>query len=453
MKKLLFLAVILFLVSSAFAMEIDYDYDYDVMVRGLDTPITMTMRVIDAEYGSYSVYTLSDLNIYPGSVFQINEDYFEKEFVMAARNAFDIEGKYSFTHTLNQKGIQKFDKKFIIDFVDLSDIIEIGSKSVDFETGEVVFYVENLEDVKIENVSVEFSSTLFDKKDFLTLEPKEKIEISAYADPKVLKKTRAGTYLITATFDTSLGKVDVSGSLFLGEKKGITATEDSSGFLVRSKTLTKVNVGNVVESVSSYATQDIFSRLFTTFSVEPTLIERDGFYVYYTWTEDKLSPSEVFTIKLKTSYYLPFLIVVILIGLGILLKRYSDAKVEVKKNVTHVKTKAGEFALRIQLSVKARRSVENAVLTDRVPAMVRIYNKFDEHNKPNKVDSKSRSLHWYVGDLKSGEVRVFSYIVYSKVGIVGKFVLPEAKVAYEKDSKKAKNVSNKVYFMSEQSDK
>ena len=452
MKKLLFLVAVLFCASFAFAMNVSYDYDYDVMVRGLDTPINMNMKVTDAESGFYSVYTLSDLSIYPGSVFRIDENDFEKEFVISARDAFDVEGKYAFTHTLNQKGVEKFDKKFVVDFVDLSDIIEIGSESVNFETGEIVFYVKNLEKVNVENVSVEFSSALFDESKVISLGPEKKIEISVYADPKVLKKTRAGTYLITAIFETSLGDMEVSGNLYLGEQKGITSTEDVSGVLVRSKVISKVNVGNVVESVNSYATQDIFSRLFTTFSVEPTLVERDGFYVYYTWTEDKLLPSEVFTVKLKTSYYLPFLIVAFLIGLGTLLKRYSDAKVEVKKNVSHVRTKSGEFALRIQISVKARRSVENAVLADRVPAMVRIYNKFDEHNKPDKVDSKSRSLHWYVGDLKSGEERVFSYVVYSKVGIVGKFILPEAKVAYEKDSKKMKNVSNKVYFMSEQRD-
>ena len=50
----------------------------------------------------------------------------------------------------------------------------------------------------------------------------------------------------------------------------------------------------------------------------------------------------------------------------------------------------------------------------------------------------------------NGEERVFNYLIYSKVGIVGKFSLPEAIAVFEKNNEIHEVKSNKVFFMSEQ---
>jgi hypothetical protein len=55
--------------------------------------------------------------------------------------------------------------------------------------------------------------------------------------------------------------------------------------------------------------------------------------------------------------------------------------------------------------------------------------------------------------LEAGEVRSLSYIVYSKVGIVGKFSLPRALAVFEKDGNLHEINSNNVFFMNEQTDK
>ncbi|MBT7238024.1 hypothetical protein HN865_04160 [Candidatus Woesearchaeota archaeon] len=52
-----------------------------------------------------------------------------------------------------------------------------------------------------------------------------------------------------------------------------------------------------------------------------------------------------------------------------------------------------------------------------------------------------------------GEERVFSYIVYSKIGVVGKFSLPEALAVFEKEGEIHEVESNKVFFLSEQTSK
>ena len=46
--------------------------------------------------------------------------------------------------------------------------------------------------------------------------------------------------------------------------------------------------------------------------------------------------------------------------------------------------------------------------------------------------------------------RTFSYIVYSKIGVIGKFSLPESKAVFESDGKIQETHSNIVHFMSDQ---
>ena len=43
-----------------------------------------------------------------------------------------------------------------------------------------------------------------------------------------------------------------------------------------------------------------------------------------------------------------------------------------------------------------------------------------------------------------------NYIIYSKVGVVGKFALPQSTAIYEKDGKIKEAVSNKAFYMSGQ---
>lgn len=450
MRRLLLLLTTLLLINGAFALEMSADFDSDIMVRGVDNSVGMTLSVSNASRGIYNLYTLSDLMVLPSSNFEVALDGdFRHDFVFRTRSSMEIDGKYAFTYTLNHRGVEKFDEKGIIDFVDLSDVLFIGSDSIDVSSGEVVFYIKNLEEISLYNLSADFSSNLFDVKDEFSIGPGEQIEIRVPVDAEELKTVPAGVYIVTATFDTSVGDVIIDGNLYLGEKKGITSTEDSSGLIVRTHTITKVNAGNVMEDVSIVMTKNIFSRLFTGFNVNPVSVDRDGFDVIYTFEDERLGPAEAFIVKSKTNYAIPFFVVLVGVLVIYAVKKYMDTKVEVRKSVVPMRTKNGEFALRVELSVKARYDVDNLKLSDRIPVMVKLYKKFGA-TQPDGIDSKVRRLYWNVGELKAGEERAFSYVVYSKVGIVGKFILPEAHVSFDLGEKKLTDVSNKVFFMADQ---
>jgi len=450
MKKLsLFLTIGILCFSLVSALEITPEYSSKIIVLDIESPIELTLDIDNASTGTYNLYTLADISINPSQTFSISSEQTQKEFIITAKDELDTEGYYSFTYTLNHRGVEKIDEKLTLEILNLEDVIEISSDSIDPSTGEVSFYIQNLESVTMKNLSAKFSSILFETEKTFDLGPNEKLEISVDVEEDKLKKTKAGVYVIESIFQTKEGNKKISGTLYLGEKKGITSTEDKSGFLIKTETITKVNVGNVVEGIQIQIKKGIIARLFTTFNIEPTIIDRKGLSVEYTWIKEKLNPTEAYIIKAKTNYVFPFLIIIVAALALFGVKRFSETKLEAKKSVKHVKTKNGEFALKITLSVKAKKNIENVSLIDRVPAIVKIYKKFGMI-KPDKIDTQNRRIHWNIGDLNAGEERVFTYIIYSKVGVVGKFSLPEALAVFEKDGKIHEVDSNKVFFMSDQ---
>jgi len=450
MKKLsLFLTIALLCFSLVSALELSPEYSSKIIVKDVESPITLDLDILDAEQGTYNIYTLADISIKPSETFEIENGPAQKEFTITAKDELDTEGFYSFIYTLNHRDVEKIDERLTLKIVNLEDIIEIGSDTIDPSTGLVSFYVQNLESVTIKNLSAKFSSVLFDTEKTFDLNPNEKLEIPVIVNEDKLKKTKAGVYVIESVFKTKNGEKKIDGNIYLGEKKGISTEEDKSGLLIRTGTITKTNIGNVIESVQIKMKKGIIARLFTTFNIEPTMTDRKALSVEYVWIKERLNPTESYTVKSETNYIFPFLIVIVAALAIFGFKRFSETKVEAKKSVTHVKTKNGEFALKVALSVKAKKDVENLSLIDKVPAIVKIYKKFGM-GKPDKIDSANRRIHWNVGDLNAGEERVFTYIIYSKVGVVGKFSLPEAVAVFERDGKIHEVDSNKVFFMSDQ---
>jgi hypothetical protein len=449
MKKILFLAMGLLCLTLASSLEISTEYDTNIFVRGVDSSVDLEIEITNATPGTYNLFTFAGVLIKPSETFEITKTPITKKFTLTPTAGLDVDGYYSFTYTLNHRGVEKFDNKMTINFIDLEDTIEISSDAIDMDSSEISFYVQNKNPITLKNLTAEFSSILFETKETFNLGPNEKRKITVDVEENKLKKTKAGVYIIESVFQTNKGKEKINGNLYLGEKKGITTTEDNAGFLIRSETIAKINSGNTIETIEIKTTRNIISRLFTSFNIEPTLTERSGLSIEYTWVKEKLNPTEAYVIQAKTNYVFPllFLIVIVLAFFGI--KRFFETKIEVKKTVHHVKTKNGEFALKVNLAVRAKKDIENVSIIDKVPAIVKIYKKFGTV-KPDKIDAANRRIHWNIGDLNSGEVRMFSYIIYSKVGVVGKFSLPEALSVFEQNGKIHEVDSNKVFFMSDQ---
>jgi len=451
-QKLSLLIVIgLFLINFAGALDFSTEMNSNVIVKDFNNPVELTIHITGAVPGDYNVYTLADVSLEPRGIFKITEPKLTRKFTITPTENLEINGLYTLTYTLNHRDVEQIDKKLVLKLVNLEDIIEIGSESIMPENGSntIEFYIKNKENVYIKNVTAKFSSVLFKTEKTFSLKPYEILNVKVEVKDNKLAQTKAGAYIIDSTWQTNEGDVEIQGNMFIGEKKGIATTEDKSGLLIQTETINKINAGNVLETVQVNLTRNIVSRLFTSFNVGPTFTEREGLTIKYLWIKDGLGPSEVYTVKATTNYVFPFLAVVLGVFLFFGFKRFSQTKVEVIKSASHVRTKNSLFALKIKISIKATKDIENVTLIDKVPPIVKIYEKFGML-KPDKIDPESRRLHWHIGDLKAGEERIFTYVIYSKVGVVGKFSLPEALAVFEKDGKIQEVNSNRFYFMSGQ---
>ena len=149
----------------------------------------------------------------------------------------------------------------------------------------------------------------------------------------------------------------------------------------------------------------------------------------------------------RTNWLFPLLAILFVIAIILLAKQYSRTHLVLKKKVSFVKAKGGEFALKVSIFVQAKKFIERINLTDRLPPLVRLYEGGIE-SQPRQQDA--RKMEWNFDKLQEGETRIVSYIIYSKIGILGKFALPSAVAIYEKDGKIYEASSNAAFFVAEQ---
>jgi len=81
--------------------------------------------------------------------------------------------------------------------------------------------------------------------------------------------------------------------------------------------------------------------------------------------------------------------------------------------------------------------------------MTKLYEKFGK--APDKVDPKTKRLFWNISHMSKGEKRVISYIIYSKMNVLGRFELGPAPATFKQNKKHKEVLSNKAYFAREES--
>jgi len=74
-------------------------------------------------------------------------------------------------------------------------------------------------------------------------------------------------------------------------------------------------------------------------------------------------------------------------------KKFSKRNMNLRKKVTFVKAKGGEFALKVSLFVHAKKYIEKVQIIDRLPSLVKIYEKFGGET-PTKVDEANKRIEW-----------------------------------------------------------
>ncbi len=451
-KIILALLLLLSFVSIASAIQLDQSTLDVAVIPEFTQPAKVPVVISGAEPGNYVIYTLTAVKVLPTDMFGLHAGQNNLVFDVYPTNKIYANGPsaYSFAVELRNVGTDNvYDATMTVRVVSITDALDVSSNVNSPDSDKISFYIRNKEGIDLKNVRVKFSSVFFDSEQTLDLNANSVTNVSIDVPADKLKKIEAGSYLLKAAFQTDRGEKILEGRIYLGEKTDIQTQNNVSGFLIITNRVSKLNNGNVNQDVVINVKRNIISRLFTSFNVEPDSVERSGLTITYTWNK-KLGPAESLVVSAKTNYLIPILIIIAIVLIVIGIRRFTQTKLLVEKSAVPVKTSSGQFALKIKLKVKSIGRVTNVSLVDRIPGIVQIYEKAPSIIKPTKIDSNNKRIQWDIGDMAAGEERIFSYVVYSTVGVVGKFALPQALTVFEKDGQIHEVESNVVYFLAEQ---
>ncbi len=417
------------------------------IIIGSNNSAVFNLVINSTQNDEISIYALAGMVIDPINPVKIQKGQNIIEIKASPSSILRTQrGTYNFEYRIENKAGKVTTDYLKISIVDLRDSLSFKTSNIQYGDKEAKTIIKNLYDSNIENLNIKLSSPFFNEERRISLRPNEEIVITSQINETSVESLPAGQYVLRSESSLANIKASFDNSFNYAQKEEIVQSEDKSGWIIRKTYVEKSNEGNVPTTVQIQMKKDIFTRLVTIYSAESDKTERNGLFVTYTW-EKRLEPSEKFTVSAITNYTFPFFFVLFIVIISLLLYAYLRTNVLLTKRVSYVKTKNGEFALKVRVHVKAHKFVEDIQIMDRLPGMTTLYEKFG--TKPDKIEHATRRLIWNIERLNAGEERVFSYIIYSKVKVVGKFELPSASATYTREGKTQEAISNRTFFVAD----
>ncbi len=453
MKKLLSFILLLLILPTILAIDIsvEKETEQNLIIDGLDYPATFNLEITNnGQTDEFMLYNLLGFKMEPSQPFEIEkEETKEIKLIIYPRNNMQMRNFYTFEYYIRDSRDDEQAEKVVIKIIDLEDAFIVGTSNLDIDANSLDIYIQNKEDVDFENLNVKFSSRFFEFEETFDLKAEERKEFNIALNKEDFKKIIAGFYTVEAEVTKEDLTRTVEGVMKFVEKGIVETEERDTGFVVSTITVSKVNNGNTVASEQIVVEKNIISRLFTSFSPEPETVERQGWKFVYTW-DQQLGPGDSLSVAVTTNWFYPLLMIALIVAIIVLVKRLSLTDVSLRKKVTFVKAKGGQFALKVTLFISSKKYVERVNIIDRLPALMKVYQKFGGE-QPSRIDEGNRLIEWDFQKLEAGEVRTLSYVVYSKnVGVMGKFALPPATAIFQRDGQISESASNRAFFVTEQ---
>ncbi len=457
MKKIFLGLIIIFLLTpslvSAIDLRIEPQSDDVAIIYGLSQPAIFDLKITNkGSSDNFMFYNFFGSDMFPKGTLSIAvAETKEVQVGIYPRADLKQEGWVKFDIFIKGQNKDEMAYPLMLKVVRLKDAFEVGAEEFKPDSNNVTVYVKNLLNFNFNNIAMKFKSPFFNFEKSVSVKPHEKKSVEITLNKEDFRDLMAGFYTLEVEVNADNQKATVEGTMKFSEKDIVTSTENQYGVIVNTKRISKTNEGNVISATQTVIRKNIISRLFTSFNPEPDIVERKGISVYYTW-QRQLKPGEQIEITVKTNWLLPLLAVLLIVAVVILTKQLSKKNLSMKKRVTFVRAKGGEFALKVTIIVNARRFVERVHVIDRLPPITKLHERFGGEI-PKKVDAKNRRIEWHFDRLQDGEIRVISYIIYSKIGVLGKFELPTTTAIYERDGEVHEAESNRAFFIAEQARK
>ena len=453
MKKIfILLACCIFCTHSILAnLTIQTNMTKDVMILNTNESIEAYLQITnDGQTDNFQIYNLLGFEISPKNI-QINESETKKiHLKIKPIGDFKHQGSYTLTYFIGNKNYKK-EEKITFRSTDLANAFEIGMGEINSKSNHTNFYIHNKVNYSFEKLKIKINSPFFEFEKEFNLEPNKRKDFEINLNNKNFKNLPAGFYIATIEISSNKEEAEIEKTLKFNEENSLKTTNKNYGILINTQIIEKINDGNLVANPIITLEKNIFTRLFTNFSPEPDITERIDSRIIYTWKQ-KINPGKTLKITIKTNWLMPIISIFFIITLIILIKKYTKTGLIMKKRVSFVKTKGGEFALKVSIIIKALDYIEKINIIDKLPPFVKIHERFGGEY-PHRIDEKNKRIEWSFDKLEKGENRIVSYIIYSKLGVLGKFALPSATAIYEQEGKISDCTSNRAFFISEKNKK
>jgi hypothetical protein len=436
---------------SAINLEVSTNPVSDAVITDFNEPAVFDMTIKNlGDTENFQVYSLVGVDFYPQDPFLItNQETKKVELKVMPQDYVKLrKGYFVFEYNIKNSKSEVQKEKLIINILDLKDAVQIIPKDINPKSENIDITIKNTAMYDLRDVKIKMSSPFFSTEETIPLKQFASQEISIPLDKEKLRTYEAGTYTIKADIQAKDKTTSKEIPLQYLEEENIKTTESTTGLIIRDYSVTKENQGNIKKTVSVTANKNVISYLFTTFDNAPSQTRISGLAVIYSW-EKELTPGQALSLTMTTNWLYPLIILIIIILAGYIIIKYIEKDVSLRKNVSYVKTKGGEFALKVTIRIKAKKTLTNIKITDTLPHLVNLYEKYGAI-APDKVDMTHRKIEWSLESLESGQEKLFSYIIYSKVGVIGKFELPNAHANFEISGKRKSMFSNKAIYMNEQ---
>lgn len=445
----LIFACLFFMLSMPFlsaSLEINEIPISSIAIPELNKPAIFNITITNnGPSDEFLMYSLAGIYFEPNETFSINRGA-TRDFTVMVYPKIPLKispDYYSFEYNVKGRNTEQQDDVSIT-LVKLKDALAISAGNINPDSTNAVITIQNKYGGSLEKLNVEFSSLFFEEKKEITLGPNEIKKVEVALNQEKLKSLVASPYIVTVKFNSGNVAAELTTTMNFEEKEGILSSQSSEGIMVQRYEAEKKNTGNTKATVNIVISKNLFSALFTSFNIMPNKKEYSGVHFDYSFTKE-LSPNENLRVIAKTNWWI---LVVILLVIGLIwymIDKYLRNKLVVRKSASFVRTRGGEFALRISLHLKARDFVERIRIIDRLPPMVKVFER-EGLSVPDRIDVANRRLEWNIQALAAGEERTISYIIYSKIGVVGRFELPSAETIYEYNGKLKEAQSNSAFY-------
>jgi len=453
MEKKLGVSLLLILLSlslvSAINLKVSPVSVQNSYIVDINEPAVFDLNIENLEGAdTFQIYSLIGVDISPQTFSLTSKETKTVRISIIPRKSLQSDlNSLTFEYKIKNSKEEIQDEKLTMNIITLNQAFAITPDGITPTSKKINVQIENKLNYDFTDLKIRLNSIFFDKEETISLPAHETKNIEIALDSQKVDTLEAGQYILTATLTYKNAKTEIESLLNFLEQDGIQATETVSGTFIKKNEITKENVGNTKKTVEILIKRNVISYLFTTFNKVPTETNREGLTINYIW-RDELAPKEKLTVSVTTNWFYPIIVIILAIVLFILIKKSTEMDLTLKKQVSFVKTRGGEFALKVSIRVKAKKFIQKINITDRLPHLVELYDRFGAVH-PDKIDLKNKRLEWNIESLNAGEERIFSYIIYSKIGVVGKFELPFARAVYEKDNQVKESMSNRSFFINE----